>query len=411
MTLLIEKNTTVNRHGAQRAFLRLLDECVQDATIHVYSRGGESVVGRRPPEAQRQPASAAIRVHRDRFFSRVLSEGNLGLAESFMDGDFDMAEGEVADLLTILLRNRLNQKIRRDWRLLLDVLRIRLANAFRGKEGNIHQHYDVGVDLFESCLDSTMTYSCGYASSPDDDLERLQANKLDRICRKLRLQPGEKLLDIGCGFAGLLIHAAKNFGVSGLGVTLSRVHCKRGGRNVEKAGLAGKVRVEYSDFRRLEGTFDKVVSVGMFEHVARREYKHYFGKIAQVLTPRGMGLVHVIGCSAPTNEHDPFTQKYIFPGSSQPKLSEMAHHLEQNWLAILDVENMKPHYAHTARGWLQQFRRNKGSLNPARYSLRFQRMWEYYLSCAIAAAQASDGALFQVLFAKDFTAEVPLHRV
>ena len=354
MTMQLEKNTPDALRGAPGTFLRLLDQSVGDARIRFRRNGTEYVAGRRPPEARREPSEVAIRVHGDRFFSRVLAEGNLGLGESYMDGDFEMLEGEIADFLTILLRNRLDEKIRHSWRLVLDVLRIRLVNAFHGRESNIHRHYDAGIDLFEACLDSTMTYSCGYAGSPDDDLEQLQRNKLDRICRKLRLQPGERLLDIGCGYAGLLIHAAKHYGVSGVGVTLSRAHCERGGENVRSAGLADRIRVEYRDFREFQGTFDKVVSVGMFEHVPRREYRLYFGKIAQALQPRGLGLVHVIGCSAPRNVHDAFIQKYIFHDSHQPTLSEMAWHLEQNHLPILDVENLKPHYAHTLRGMAAQ---------------------------------------------------------
>lgn len=411
MATVLESKAPAELHSASPTFLQLLDECVADATIRFIQNGSEYIVGRKSLDGGEAPGEVTIEVHRDRFFSRVLRQGNLGLAESYMDNDFDVVEGDVADFLTILLRNRLNQKIRNDWRLLWNVLRIRIANAFRGKEGNIHQHYDVGADLFESFLDPTMTYSCGYADSPDDNLEQLQVNKLDRICQKLRLQRDERLLDIGCGFGGLLIYAARNYKTSGLGVTLSKVHCERGLAKVREAGMDAKVDIRYMDFRSLDGRFDKLVSVGMFEHVSPREYKHYFGTIARVLKQAGIGLVHAIGSSAPKNEHDPFIQKYIFPHSNQPRLSEMAYHLEQNRLAILDVENLKPHYAYTARAWLRRFRQNKHSLDPSKYDIRFHRMWEYYLACAIAAAQASDGALFQVLFTNDYTAPVPLHRV
>jgi len=411
MGTVVQNKAAVELKGAARTFVQLLNDSVTDATIVFVIDGSEYVAGRRSGSARHLPDAVTVTVHRDRMFDRVLGEANLGLAESYMDGDWDMAEGEVADFLTILLRNRLNRKIRKDWRLIRNVLGIRLANALRGKEGNIHKHYDVGVDLFDSCLDSTMSYSCGYANSPDDRLEQLQLNKLDRICRKLRLEKGERVLDIGCGFGGLLIYAAQNYGISGVGVTLSKVHCERASQRVRETGLDGKVRIEYMDFNSVQGDFDKVVSVGMFEHVARREYKNYFGTIARVLQPSGMGLVHAIGCGTFRNEHDPFTQKYIFPDSNQPQLSEMAHHLEQNRLAILDVENMKPHYAYTARGWLRLFRKNKHTLDQRKYDLQFQRMWEYYLACAIAASQASDGALYQVLFTKDYTAPMPLHRV
>src|SRR5262249_11605750 len=147
-----------------------------------------------------------------------------------------------------------------------------------------------------------------------------------------------RLLDIGCGFGGLLIHAAKNYGAVGYGVTTSRHHAERGQVNAQKLGLKGRVSIEFGDFRTVRGEFDKVVSVGMMEHLKPREFSSYFRAIAGLLTPQGRGLVHCIGCNAPRLEHDPFIQKYIFPGSGQPKLSEMAYHLEQCKMPILDVE-------------------------------------------------------------------------
>jgi cyclopropane-fatty-acyl-phospholipid synthase len=410
MGTMVETKAPAQLGAAGRTFLALLDEYVTDATITFVVNGSEHAVGRKSANGQ-LPNDIRINVHRDRFFDRVLSEANLGIGESYMDGDFDMAYGEVADFLTILLRNRLDQRVHKNWRLSWKVLSIRIANLFRGREGNIHQAYDVGADLFKCFLDPTMMYSCAYANSDDEDLEQIQLNKLDRICRKLRLQPGERLLDIGCGFAGLLIYAAQNYGTPGVGVTLSNLHRDLGRERVRELGLEDKIRIEYLDYLKLDGKFDKVVSVGMVEHVPRPEYRQYFGTIARVLEPVGMGLVQTAGTSRTKNEHDPFIQKYILPDSNQLRLSEIANHLEHSGLAVLDVENMKPHYAHTARGWLRNFRRNRHSLDPKKYDERFSRMWEYYLACAITAAQASDAALFQVLFTKDYTAPVPLHRV
>jgi cyclopropane-fatty-acyl-phospholipid synthase len=410
MGTMVETPAPVALSGAGSTFVHLLDEYVTDATITFVLNGSEQVVGRKPANAP-WPNAVRIEVHRERFFARVLSDGNLGLGESYMDGDWEMLDGEVADFQTILLRNRLNHRIRRDWRLSWNVLRLRLANLFRGREGNIHQAYDVGADLFKCFLDPTMMYSCGYANTPDEDLEQIQINRLDRICRKLRLQPGERLLDIGCGFGGMLIYAAQNYGVRGLGITLAHDHCAVSRERVEKEGLGDKVRIEYLDYLKLNGEFDKMVSLGMVEHVPRSEYRRYFGTFARLLTPVGMGLVQTAGCSGPENKHDPFIQKYILPDSNQLRVSEIADNLEHTGLVLLDVENMKPHYAHTARGWLRNFQKNRHTLDQKKYDTRFNRMWEYYLSCAITAAQASDGALYQVLFTKDYTAPVPLHRV
>jgi len=395
---------------SQELFLEILDCGVSDARIRFEVGGREIVVGRGAGGDGHDP-DVTVRVANPRVFNRTLAAGSLGLGESFMAGDFEVADGALAKLLEILLRNRLDKKIKeRPWTAVRIAL-LRLADALRGKAHNVQRHYDQGDDLFEAFLDSTLTYSCGYATEAGDDLETLQRNKLERICRKLRLRPGDRLLDIGCGFGGLVVHAAKHHGAVATGVTLSRRHCARGQAVAAREGLSDRVRIEYADFNEVTPEYDRVVSVGMMEHVPRREYDRYFGKIAEVLTRDGLGLVHTIGANAVQNEHDPFIQKYIFPSSNQPRLSEIAVGLERHGLAILDVENMIRHYGFTAAHWLERFRAHRGRLDPERYDEAFQRMWEFYLSGTVAAARASDAALFQVLFAKDYAAPMPLHRV
>lgn len=391
---------------ARDLFFKLLNTCVTDARI-LFRVGDADLFAGDPA----RDFEIALRINRERFFSRVLCYGNLGMGEAFMDRDFDVEQGDLHDFLHILLRNRLDRRIKNDPRLALRVLGTRLLAALRGKEKNVQSHYDIGDELFETFLDPSLTYSCGYAGAPEDDLERLQLNKLDRICRKLELKPGDRLLDIGCGFGGLLIHAAKHFGVAGLGITISRRHAERAGERIEEEGLSDRVRVEFQDFGSLSGEFDKVASVGMMEHVPRSEYRRYFESMARVLAPQGRGLVHTIGCNTFRNEHDPFIQKYIFPASNQPRLSEIASHLERNRLAILDVENIVRHYGYTVSRWLEQFRRNRHLLDRSKYDERFNRMWEYYFACGIAAARASDSAVYQVLFTKDCAAPMRLHRV
>ncbi|MGH2347832.1 MAG: class I SAM-dependent methyltransferase [bacterium] len=395
---------------SQELFLEILDRGVTGARIRFEIGGREFVVGRGADGNGHDPG-LTVRVTNPRVFNRTLAAGSLGLGESYMAGDFEVADGALAKLLEILLRNRLDKKIKeRPWTALRIAL-LRLAGALRGKAHNVQRHYDQGDELFESFLDPTLTYSCGYARDTGDDLETLQRNKLERICRKLRLRPGDRLLDIGCGFGGLVVHAAKHHGVVATGVTLSRRHCARGQAVAAREGLSDRVRIEYADFNEVTPEYDRVVSVGMMEHVPRREYDRYFGKIAEVLTRDGLGLVHTIGANAVTNEHDPFIQKYIFPSSNQPRLSEIAAGLERHGLAVLDVENMIRHYGFTAARWLENFRARRDRLDPERYDTAFQRMWDFYLSGTVAAARASDAALFQVLFAKDYAAPMPLHRV
>ena len=399
--------------AARDAFLDLLDRSVEGALIRVVCSDGEWLVGR-PAIATTSPAAeATLLVERPRFFGRVLAYANLGLGEAFMDGDVEVPDGRLPDLLEILVRARLDRKLRGDWRLALRALRIGLANRLAGPWRNVERHFDVGDDLFEAFLDPTLTYTCGYALREEDDLAAIQQQKLERICAKLRLRSGARLLDVGCGYAGLLIHAARAHGAIGTGIVNSRQHYEGARCRVDEAGLSGRIRIELADHRslpRLGRSYDRVVSVGVLEHLPRREHSRYFANVRSVLAPDGLGLAHFIGCGTPVNEHDPFIQKYVFPGSCQLKLSEVAEHLERNELAILDVENMVRHYAITCRRWLERFQAARGRLDPARYDVRFQRMFEYYLSLCIAAARASDGALYQVLYGNDFAADHPLVR-
>ena len=391
---------------ARNVFLRLLDTHVSDGTLLVRWPGGEQSVGWQ--DGGRPPIEVAIAVHDEAFFARVLSGGNMGLGEAFMDGAFEVEGDRLPDLLTLLLRNQLRERIRGDARLMWAVAGVYLQNALAGARRNVQRHYDLGDDLFETFLDETLTYSCGYARGEDDTLAQLQQQKLARICAKLRLAPGQRLLDIGCGWGGLLRHAERHHGVEGLGITLSQ---RQFAYAQAAAAKEGRVAFALQDMTSVEGRFDRVVSVGMLEHVRRADYGTYFDRIRQVLAPGGLALVHAIGCGVETNEHDPFTQRYIFPGSALPKLSELADALERRRMPILDVENLQRHYGVTCQRWLEGFMANRGRLDPTRYDARFQRMWQYYLSAGIAAARAGEVAVYQVLFTNDFAGERSWARV
>jgi cyclopropane-fatty-acyl-phospholipid synthase len=396
----------VRRDSSTSAFLSLLDRGVADTKIRFLIDGEAVDVGR---GNARSPV--AIRVHQQRMFARTLSFGNLGLGESYIDEDFEVESGTLHEFLTILLRNRLQAAIRGDWRLALRVLWTRLVGIWRGVGGNVRRHYDIGDELFEVFLDSSLTYSCGYARSPDDDLEALQRQKLERICQKLCLAPGLRMVDIGCGYGGLLIHAARHHGVRGTGVTLSRRHSERARAEVDSAGLADQISIQYGDFESVGGAFDRLVSVGMMEHLAPGDYGRYFKTVAARVQPTGLGLLHTIGSTTRNSGHDPFIQKYIFPASHQPRLSRIADGLERHGLAILDVENLKCHYGHTTLRWLEKFQERQHELDASKYDRPFRRLWLYYLSCGIAAGFASDAAVFQVLFTPAQTTPVRLHRV
>jgi len=391
---------------AQALLLALLDRSVRDVRLGLEIGGRRFTVGGGSGEPL-----ATLRLRDAGVCTRVIAAGNLGLGEAYMDGAVEMVHGELHEFLAALLRGRIEQTLASDPGLALRAAWLRLRTGSRSKADNVRRHYDVGDDLFECFLDRSMTYSCGYLREPGDSLEQLQINKFERICDKLELRAGDRLLDIGCGFGGLLIHAARHHGVRGVGITNSGRHCVRGQENVARAGLSGQVEIRPGDFTRVGERFDRVVSVGMMEHVPRREFGRYFAAIARVLAPEGRGLVHTIGCTGVRNLHDPFIQKYIFPGSCQPRLSEITAGLERERLAVIDVENIVRHYGHTILRWLERFRDTRHTLDPRRHDERVCRMFEYYFHCGIAASFASDSAVYQVVFARDPAAVQRLHRV
>jgi cyclopropane-fatty-acyl-phospholipid synthase len=358
-----------------------------------------------------QTDSVVVRINEADFFHRVLTQGNLGLGECYMSRKFDIVNGRLEQLLISLARSNVEASIRRHPARVAKFSWIYLHNLLRGRYANVQSHYDIGDDLFDSFLDDSLTYSCGYQRSENDTLAELQDNKFDRICRKLRLEKGDELLDIGCGFGGLLIHAAKHYGARGVGITISCHHFRRGRAAVEAQGLSGDIEIQFASHKELPGKFDKIVSVGMMEHLKRSDYGVYVRNIKNSLVQEGLGLIHCIGCNNYKNRHDPFIQKYIFPGSSQPRLSEISRYLEEHSLAILDVENMARHYAPTLRRWNENFQNNYLRLDHRKYDDTFKRMWEYYLACGIAAATSSDSALYQVLFSNGYDIDMPYQRV
>lgn len=384
--------------------MELLDRCLVDAQVRFAMPDGPRTVGRGAERYEVQVRDAG-------FARRVLGEGNLGLAETFMDGGWDVTEGSLEGMLTAFARARIDLEVTGSPRAMARMVTLRVQQLLRGTGENVRAHYDVGDDLYAIFLDPTRGYTCGYQLTPEDTSQQLQEQKYERVLRKLRVEPGMTLFDIGCGYGSLVIHAAQRFGVTARGITNSRDHAAFAQQRIRALGLQDRVSVEHGDFREARGTFDRVVSCGVLEHLYPREHRDFFGVYRRLLRPRGYALVHTIGCVTPSNDHDPFIQKYIFPGSTQNPLSVIAACVERAGLAILDVENVGRHYAPTSRAWLAAYRANRHTLDPARYDARFQRMWEYYLALCVAGASASDGAVWQVLFTSDYRRDLPLHRV
>ncbi len=392
-----------------QALIDLLDQSISDGSIELVVDGHTVRVGAdkdRPPRAVVRVADRAV-------LDEVIAYGNLALGEAYMNQRLDIEGDDVAGFIGVLLKNGVDGELRKRSgpAMAAKMMWIRLRNKIRGPQGNIHLHFDIGNDLYEAFLDSSLSYTCGYVTDESDSLEEIQMNKYRRICAKLRLEEGDRLADLGCGFGGLLIHAAKHHGVTGKGLTLSKQQVEKGNENIAKEGLSDRVRVEYGSYETLAGTYDKIVSVGMMEHLRNDEYPGCIRGAAERLTPEGRGLFHFIGRNGAVNHSDPFTQRYVFPGAHWPRLSIIMEQLELQSLAILDVENMARHYTVTLQKWLEKFRENYHTLDPVKYNETFRRMWEYYLGCSIAVTQVSEMALYQILFTPDYAAEMPYRRI
>ncbi|OJB91600.1 cyclopropane fatty acyl phospholipid synthase [Yersinia ruckeri] len=332
-----------------------------------------------------------IQVNNPDFFKRVLQDGTLGLGESYMDKWWECERLDIffQRVLQAGLENKLPHHLK-------DTLRIaatRLINLQSKKRAWIvgKEHYDLGNDLFSNMLDSQMQYSCGYWDNAKT-LEQAQENKLRMICEKLQLEPGMKLLDIGCGWGGLSAYAARHYGVSVYGVTISAEQQKLARERC--AGL--DVTILLQDYRDLNEQFDRIVSVGMFEHVGPKNYHTYFEVVKHNLKPDGLFLLHTIGANRTHSRVDPWINRYIFPNGCLPSIRHIAEASESRFV-MEDWHNFGADYDRTLMAWYQRFRAAWPSLSE-NYSERFERMFSYYLNACAGAFRARDIQLWQVLF-------------
>ena len=286
--------------------------------------------------------------------------------------------------------------------------RFQQANPVGRAQKNISHHYDIGNDLYRLFLDEGLFYSCAVFERDDETLEEAQRNKCRLIASKLRLQPGMRVLDIGSGWGGLAIYLAKVAGVDVTGVTLSREQHALAVDRAEKAGVADKVRFELKDYRLLDQTFDRIVSVGMFEHVGVHHYDEFFAKVNTLMPDEGVMLLHSIGHMSPPSTASPWMRKYIFPGAYSPALSEVFPAVEQNRLWVTDVEFLRVHYANTLLHWHRRFEANREKVAKL-YDERFCRMWEFYLISAEMMFRTGAQEVFHMQLSRKRDA-VPLTR-
>ena len=349
--------------------------------------------------------SVTIRLKDRKVGLELVRNPRLGLGETYMDGRLVIEEGSMLDLLEIITASNRWEEGGKGKALAKG--RIAAARAFfrrndpRKARRNVAHHYDLSDELYDAFLDTDRQYSCAYYTDPANSLEQAQADKKAHIAAKLHLKPGQRVLDIGCGWGGMALYLHRVAKVDVLGITLSDEQLKVARRRAEEAGVSDHVRFELIDYRLVEDRFDRIVSVGMFEHVGLAHYDEFFAKCRELLEPDGVMLLHTIGkFGKAALSPDPFTDKYIFPGYHLPSLSQMSAASEKARLIASDIETLRLHYAYTLREWLRRFTAARDKM-VALYDERFFRMWEYYLVGGIVMFENGGGCNYQIQYIRD----------
>ena len=337
----------------------------------------------------------------------------LAFGEAYMDGRLIIEEGTILDLMQLIVGANRWEDGGRGRKLMSTGKMGDLAALFRRNPAakakqNVAHHYDLSDELYDLFLDDDRQYSCAYYTDPANSLEQAQADKKAHIAAKLDLKPGQRVLDIGCGWGGMAMYLNQVAGVEVLGVTLSKEQLSVASRRAEKAGVSAQVRFELIDYRSVEGEFDRIVSVGMFEHVGAAHYEEYYATCHKLMKRDGVMLLHTIGKLGSAGPPDPFTDKWIFPGYHLPSLSQMSAASEKVRLIASDVETLRVHYAYTLRSWLDRCETHKSKI-VAMYDERFYRMWQFYLAGGIVMFEAGAACNYQVQYVRDRYA-VPITR-
>ena len=381
----------------------LLERLIRHGRLTVATPFGTLEAGRTGTEHPAGHLDIGLRIRNARTVLKLATNPDLYLGEAYMDGDLVIERGSLYEFMELLGSNIAaigqdpNPKVGQWASKLVGALSAR--NDPGKARANVAHHYDLSGELYRSFLDSDMQYSCAYFRHPDDDIEAAQLAKRQHIAAKLLLAPGQHVLDIGCGWGGLALFLARTADVRVTGITLSREQLAVARRRAQEAGVADRVSFELVDYRLLEGQFDRIVSIGMFEHVGLPNYETYFGAIKRLLKPDGIAMVHSIGKMygpAPTST---WILKYIFPGGYVPALSEVMPAVERQGLWVNDLEVLRLHYAETLRLWRARFIERWPELARL-YDDRFRRMWEFYLVGSEISFRYFGFMVFQVQLAR-----------
>ena len=386
---------------------RLIDKLLQQGHLTLVTPDGK-----RSTYGPGGGPSLTVRVTDRKTLFDIARNPRLAAGEAYMDGRLIIEDGTILDLMRLLVganrwedktpgRGALN-KGKKTWKALFR------RNPAKASRRNVAHHYDIGNDLYSLFLDKDLQYSCAYFTDPANSLEQAQSDKKAHIAAKLYLKPGQRVLDIGCGWGGTALYLNRIADVDVLGVTLSEEQLKVARQRAEEAGVSDRVTFELVDYRSVEGRFDRIVSIGMFEHVGAAHYDEFFAKCRSLLADDGVMLLHTIGKFGKASTPDPFTDKYIFPGYHLPSLSQMSAASEKARLIASDVETLRLHYAYTLSAWLERTEAAKDKI-VAMYDERFFRMWQFYLAGGIVGFESGTMCNYQIQYIRDRNA-VPITR-
>ena len=342
---------------------------------------------------------------------KMMLNPSLHFGESYMNGSLILEEGTIHDLLKLVFVN--SESNANHWVMKLDKVirgirnKIVSSNYIIKSKKNVAHHYDLSDKLYDLFLDKDRQYSCAYFNSPNDTLEQAQQNKLELIAKKLLLEKDQNVLDIGSGWGGMAAYLSKRSNVNVKGVTLSEEQIAYSKQRKINESL-DKVQYELQDYRKVKEKYDRIVSVGMFEHVGTAHYQEFFNKVYDLLNQKGVALIHTIGRIDGPTTNDPWIEKYIFPGGYIPALSEVMKRVEKSGLTTTDVQILKFHYAETLKRWRYNFYDNLDKIKEL-YDEKFCRMWDFYLSSSQASFEESSLVIFQLQLSKD-KKTVPDHR-
>ena len=364
--------------------------------------GEEHVVG--SPNLQK---SIKLKIHDKKLHYKLLLYPDLYLGEAYTDGSITIEGGSLSDFLDMALENlgrqeinifgKIFNKLTGSYRYLTNF------NFIKKSKMNVAHHYDISDELYSLFLGPSRQYSCAYFNDENETLEQAQQNKIDHIIKKLHIRPNQKVLDIGAGWLHLAIEIAKKCRCQVTGITLSENQFKYGKQKIKELNLGNQVEIKMMDYRQVKEKYDRIVSVGMFEHVGRKFYKSFFNTVFKTLNENGIALLHTIGSVNPPRDPHPWMTRYIFPGGYTPSLSEVAGPIEKSGLIVSDIEVLRTHYAHTLRHWKERFINNKDKVLKM-FDEKFFRMFEFYLSSCEMAFKHGDQVVYQLQLTKTLNA-------